>query len=166
MNVLTNVSSRVTVMGSEMISVSVAVAVGATVLKIVMKPEEAVDELSGGAPPEGSTTMVPGRLESGIVISPSLAVTVMMPPPVASVVPEVRVLFGGGVAVADADTDADAVAVPLNALVADAENVSVEDAVAESEGSVVAESDREAEVALLEGFPCPERRSAGGGLEG
>ena len=164
MNVLTNVSSRVTVMGSEMISVSVAVAVGATVLKIVMKPEEAVDELSGGAPPEGSTTMVPGRLESGIVISPSLAVTVMMPPPVTSVVPEVRVLFGGGVAVADAD--ADAVAVPLNALVADAESVSVEDAVAESEGSVVAESDREAEVALLEGFPCPERRSAGGGLEG
>lgn len=101
-NVLTNVSSRVTVTFCEMISVSVAVAVGATVLNIVTKPEEAVDELSGGAPPEGSTTIVPGSSDSGMVMSPSPAVTVIMPPPVASVVAEVRVLLGAGVTVADA----------------------------------------------------------------
>lgn len=77
---LTYVSSRVSVTGAVMTSVSVAVAVGATVLKIVMKPMEDVTVESGGAPPDGSTTMVPGRPEMLIVISPSPAVTVMMLP--------------------------------------------------------------------------------------
>ena len=87
---LTNVSSNVTVMGWDIISVSVSVAVGATVLKIVVKPDVmSVEVGSGGAPPDGSTTIVPGRSVRGIVMSPSPAVTVITCPPV-----------GAGVAVA------------------------------------------------------------------
>ena len=93
--VLTNVSSIETVIAS----VTVAVAVGVTVLNMVVKPDCA-DELSEGAPPEGSTTMVPGRSENAIVMSPSLAVTVMIPPPVSVVAADVRVLLGADVIVA------------------------------------------------------------------
>lgn len=81
--VLTKVSSNVTVMGWDIISVSVSVAVGATVLKIVVKPDPMSVEVGlGGAPPDGSTTIVPGRFVRGIVISPSPAVTVITCPPV------------------------------------------------------------------------------------
>lgn len=79
--VLTNVSSNVTVMGWDIISVTVAV--GATVLKTVVKPDDMSIEVgSGGTPPDGSTTIVPGRSVRGIVISPSPAVTVITCPPV------------------------------------------------------------------------------------
>ena len=62
---------------------SVAVAVGATVLKIVVKPDDSPFVLvSGGAPPEGSTTIVPGRFDTGMVMSPLPAVTVMIAPAV------------------------------------------------------------------------------------
>ena len=82
-NVLTNVSSNVTVIGWEMVTVSVAVAVGATVLIIVVKPDDAPSVLvSGGAPPEGSMTIVPGRFDTGMVMSPLPAVTVMISPAV------------------------------------------------------------------------------------
>ncbi len=105
MNVLTEVSSIVIVTGCD--TTVVKVAVGVTVLNIVMNPGEAVPLplSSGGAPPEGSTTMVPGRSDRGIVMSPSPAVTVMiLPPPVAWGEDEVMVL-GGGVAVAEASDE-------------------------------------------------------------
>lgn len=87
-NVLTNVSSNVSVTSCDMISVTVAVAVGAIVLNIVMKPDESSVVVSGGAPPEGSMTMVPGRSVSAMVISPSPAVMVMISPGVGGAVAE------------------------------------------------------------------------------
>lgn len=145
---LTNVSSNVTVTGSDRISVTVDVAVGATVLNTVMNPDELVDEGSGGAPPEGSTTIVPGRPESGMVISPVPSVTVMMPPPV---------LVGAGVMVADTSV----------VLVGDAEVVAESVAVAESdvvaELDVVAGSDVDVDEVLLVGLGIS---AAGGGDEG
>lgn len=117
-NVLTYVSSSVIVTGAEMISVSVAVAVGATVLKMVMKPvEEAtvVESESEGAPPEGSTTMVPGSPVIMAVMLPSPAVTVMMLPaeeddcavPVTS--EDAAVIVDEAVAVKDTEPEPEAV---------------------------------------------------------
>ena len=92
-DVLTNVSSMDTVMGT----VIVAVAEGVTVLKMVINPEESEVVFAGGAPPDGSTTIVPGRLEMGIVIWPVPAVTVMISPEDVGV----TVLLGRAVMVAE-----------------------------------------------------------------
>lgn len=110
--VLTYVSSSVIVTGAEMISVNVAVAVGATVLKMVTKPVEEATIVCEGPPPDGSMTMVPGRPVMLTVISPSPAVMVMMLPP------SVEEDEGGVVAVAseevaEAVTFPEAVAVPV-----------------------------------------------------
>ena len=94
--VLTIVSSTEVVNDCVIVAV---VALGVIVLKIVVKPVDCV-AVSFGAPPDGSTTMVPGRFEMGMVISPSLIVTVMIPPPVDVTGAEVSVLLGRGVAVA------------------------------------------------------------------
>lgn len=79
--VLTYVSSSVIVTGAEMISVNVAVAVGATVLKMVTKPVDEATIVCDGPPPDGSMTMVPGRPVMPTVMSPSPAVMVMILPP-------------------------------------------------------------------------------------
>lgn len=135
--VLTYVSSSVIVTGAEMISVNVAVAVGATVLKMVTKPVEEATIVCEGPPPDGSITMVPGRPVTLTVMSPSPAVIVMILPP--SVEED-----EGGVAVvaseevAEAVTFPEAIAVPVtSADVAEAVAFPEEVAVAATESAPV-----------------------------
>lgn len=110
--VLTYVSSSVIVTGAEMISVNVAVAVGATVLKMVTKPVEEATIVCEGPPPDGSMTIVPGRPVMLTVISPSPAVMVMMLPPSAEE-DEGGVVMVASEEVAEAVTFPEAVAVPV-----------------------------------------------------